>query len=724
MNLYSAASLIASTSCITLGIYVYAKDRTRTLNTAFALTACLAGIWTAFPFVASLPRDEATALLLTRGVHVFAAFVPPAFYYFVLVLLDLRHDPIAKRPLFYLLPTSLVFVALSFHPQFITGLLRHQPFFVVIPGPLFVPFIIFFITGSVFTFYRYLTGYAQSSGAKRNQLTYILVAFLLAHIAAGMHFLATYLHAEPIPHDFLLILFASLITYAIVKHRVMDITIAMKEGLVHIVTIGMVIVPFSMLFLLIHTQLSISLSRSEAGVVFAFLTLIAIASYTIKTSTKETIARTLFRSRYDMYDTLSNFSRALVTILDLKTLTAEIVNTLAKVIGITTASLYLLDNEKNSYVLSSSYNPLWKQEPVPTLKTSDPLPLFLARSQTILVRDDFDHGTTSDHVRTLINAMKAMDAEVCIPMVNKNNLIGFCNLGTRTNHSMYSDDDLRLLTTLGQNAAIALDNAKLYEERKRSQILMHRTDRLRSMETIAAGFAHEIRNPLTSIKTFIQLAPHRKDDPEFNGYFYRVAADDVARIERLIQEILDYSRYREPDFKKEDLNDIVASSLYFIELKAYRNAMTIQKDFAADLPHVTLDRQQIKQVLLNLFLNALDAMPAPGSHLNVKTHRIIKPGEEDWVQVEVADSGTGIPPTDLEHIFDPFYSTNHQSTDREGTGLGLTIVHQIVQDHSGYIEVSSQPGTGTTFFVNLPVDQPQLKPQPAHGNATHDRPRA
>ncbi|MEK7268518.1 MAG: ATP-binding protein, partial [Nitrospirota bacterium] len=265
-------------------------------------------------------------------------------------------------------------------------------------------------------------------------------------------------------------------------------------------------------------------------------------------------------------------------------------------------------------------------------------------------------------------------------------------------------EDLGLLTTLGHNAAIALDNATLYQDLKRSQILMRRTDRLRSLETIAGGFAHEIRNPLTSIKTFVQLAPERKNDPEFMGQFSKVVFEDVDRIERLIQEILDYARYMEPKFMEEDLNDVIASCMYFIEVKADSKAITVEKDLASELPRVMLDRQQIKQVLLNLFLNAMEAMSDSGGRLTVKTHRLTKSGGDSWVQVEIADTGHGISAANLDHIFDPFYTTNHKSGEREGTGLGLTIVHQIVQEHHGYIEVKSAVGSGTTFFVNLPVN--------------------
>ena len=119
-----------------------------------------------------------------------------------------------------------------------------------------------------------------------------------------------------------------------------------------------------------------------------------------------------------------------------------------------------------------------------------------------------------------------------------------------------------------------------------------------------------------------------------------------------------------------------------------------------------LDRQQIKQVLLNLFINAMEAIDDGNGRLSVKTHKLIKLVNDPWVQIEIQDSGPGISPKDLEHIFDPFYTTKHASGEREGTGLGLTIAHQIIQEHGGYIEVSSEVGRGTTFFVNLPVNPP------------------
>jgi signal transduction histidine kinase len=300
----------------------------------------------------------------------------------------------------------------------------------------------------------------------------------------------------------------------------------------------------------------------------------------------------------------------------------------------------------------------------------------------------------------IVLTLDAMGSEVCLPLINKDRLIGFINLGPRADAQAYSQNELHLLTTLAQNAAVAVDNAMLYTDLKRSQILMRRTDRLRSLETIAGGFAHEIRNPLTSIKTFVQLAPGRRDDAEFIDRFSEVVIEDVYRIERLIHEILDYARYREPKFVQEDLNDIVVSCLYFIEVKAHSKVITIEKHLAPDLPSAMLDRQQIKQVLLNLFLNSMHAMNDRGGRLSVTTHRLHK-SDGTWIQIQIADTGVGISACNLEHIFDPFYTTKHESDEREGTGLGLTIVHQIIQEHHGYIEVESTVGAGTTFYINL-----------------------
>jgi signal transduction histidine kinase len=328
----------------------------------------------------------------------------------------------------------------------------------------------------------------------------------------------------------------------------------------------------------------------------------------------------------------------------------------------------------------------------------------LLQAQTIVIREELEIRNEHKGTDPVLAALKAMEAEACIPLINKGSLIGFCNLGRFSKLKMSSDDDIHLLATLGQNAAVALDNALLYEDLKRTQKLIQRADRLRSLEIMAGGFAHEIRNPLTSIRTFIELAPLRREDSYFMDEFSSVVKDDVSRIERLIHEILGYARYMEPKYSEENINDIVMACILFMQVKAEQEGILIAKDLANDVPRMRLDRQQIKQAFLNLFLNAIDATRGRQGRITVKTYVLNKGNRDLWVRIVIADNGSGISADDLEHIFDPFFTTKHKSEEHEGTGLGLVIVHQIIQQHSGHIEVESQVGEGSTFVISLPIN--------------------
>ncbi len=406
----------------------------------------------------------------------------------------------------------------------------------------------------------------------------------------------------------------------------------------------------------------------------------------------------------ELLNIVTRFSAELGTMTDLTTLGNCIIQELCRAGATTHGTLFLLDREHEYYRRTNVVGQAAHTLMPPTLLESHPLPLRLLETNRIMTQAnsaaDLQEAASGAAARA---AMETMQVTRAVPHFIKGRLIAISLLGSA--HSSNEENALSraMLDALAQAATNALDTIVLYEDLHRSHTLMKRTDRLKSLETIAGGFAHEIRNPLTSIKTFIQLAPERKDDPQFIQEFSKVVLDDVYRIERLIQEILDYARYMEPKLTDEDFNDIVSSCLYFIDVKADSHGIKIEKELAPELPRVMLDRQQIKQVLLNLLLNAMDSMAGVGGRLRVQTRKLVKPGGHVWVHIEIEDSGEGIQETNLEHIFDPFFTTKHESGEHEGTGLGLTIVHQIIQEHHGEIRVKSSVGVGTTFFVSLPA---------------------
>ena len=234
-------------------------------------------------------------------------------------------------------------------------------------------------------------------------------------------------------------------------------------------------------------------------------------------------------------------------------------------------------------------------------------------------------------------------------------------------------------------------------ELKQSQDLIRRADRLSSLGMLTAGLAHEIRNPLVAIRTFTQLLPERYQDPEFRNSFQALALKEVDRICGLINDLLSFARPSMPNVSAEDVNEIVEGIVRILETEAKEKEVLIYRRLAAHLPKIFIDKEQIKQVIMNIILNALQSIEGRGV-VEVATRLFTKNGSEQYVQIEVRDSGVGILEKDLEDIFNPFFTTK-----KDGSGLGLSISHQIVQEHGGYIVVESQVGKGTTFSVNLPV---------------------
>ena len=274
---------------------------------------------------------------------------------------------------------------------------------------------------------------------------------------------------------------------------------------------------------------------------------------------------------------------------------------------------------------------------------------------------------------------------------------------------------MELLSTLANQAAIAIENARLYENLKQSQDTLRRADRLSSLGLLTAGLAHEIRNPLVAIRTFTQLLPERYNDAEFREGFQGLALKEVDRICGLINDLLSFARPSRPNVAEENMSDVVDGIARILETEAKEKGVEIARDFGHDLPKVWIDREQMKQVFMNLILNAIQAMREGGS-IFIST-RLISRDEAghsgQFVQVEVRDTGIGIPAENLDHIFDPFFTSKD-----EGSGLGLSISHQIVQEHGGYVTVESKLDVGTTFFVNLPTGKPirQLNNGRAHAS--------
>jgi len=303
-------------------------------------------------------------------------------------------------------------------------------------------------------------------------------------------------------------------------------------------------------------------------------------------------------------------------------------------------------------------------------------------------------------VRMLITAYT--DMEVVIQAINEGHVYRYIT-------KPYNEDDLRNAVRQGIETYYLLrERERLEAEKIETAKRMARANRLSAVGTLAAGMAHEINNPLTAVSAFLQMLPqkYREDrkDKEYWEQFYRRVCEELDRIHHLISRMLRYSRFTGQDeyhLQETDLNEVLEDMIALLVPEAKKRLDVFKKDLAPDLPTGWMDRERMKQVFMNLLLNAIQATEK--GTITVRSSLAARGNDQAVLEVAVSDTGSGIAEEHLQKLFDPFFTTKHH----EGSGLGLLTCHQIVEAHRGFIDVDSEPGKGATFTVRLPLNPEQ-----------------
>jgi len=255
-----------------------------------------------------------------------------------------------------------------------------------------------------------------------------------------------------------------------------------------------------------------------------------------------------------------------------------------------------------------------------------------------------------------------------------------------------------ILLLIGFAGVVSLFLAQAYRSTRTSLTSLEReletSRRLASLGRLAAGVAHEIRNPLSSIKGFATYFKERYRDNPDDRKTSEIMIQEVDRLNRVITQLLEFARPPVIQKKRTSLQSLIQHSLKMIERQASTKQIEIHSHLQPEIKEIDLDPDGINQVLLNLYLNAIEAMDQ-GGKLSVSLS--LDQGSP-WVKIAVSDTGAGIRKQDLEHVFDPYFTTK-----QSGTGLGLAIVHKIIEAHRGQVRVESEGGRGTTVTVLLPA---------------------
>ena len=307
--------------------------------------------------------------------------------------------------------------------------------------------------------------------------------------------------------------------------------------------------------------------------------------------------------------------------------------------------------------------------------------------------DKLPHGLRAILRETLRTGDRQENGELVLPLGDHNAVV-------RASSSIFHGQQGEMLGAL----VVLTDITAL----KRLELQIRRSDRLASLGTLSAGMAHEIKNPLVSIKTFAQLLPERYQDSDFRDTFSNLIGHEIDRIDSLVNQLLRFARPAKPVLKPMHVHEVLEKSLQLVGHRLYQKEIKLTRSWQADVDTIRADADQLEQVFLNFFLNAMDAMNR-GGELSVVTE--IHAASE-WVaaisgtngdsqevlRVTVRDDGEGIRKEDIPHVFDPFFTTKDY-----GTGLGLSVVHGIIQEHGGQIEVESELKKGTAFHILLPL---------------------
>ncbi|MBY0493339.1 MAG: hypothetical protein K2Y23_03920 [Cyanobacteria bacterium] len=250
----------------------------------------------------------------------------------------------------------------------------------------------------------------------------------------------------------------------------------------------------------------------------------------------------------------------------------------------------------------------------------------------------------------------------------------------------------RRLTARYRDTAVSLERAN--RELRESQEHLRRADRLSALGEIAAGLAHEIQNPLAGVKGALEIITSRVAHGTPEAEFADIGGKELARLEGLVSEFLTYARPHDPALRPTDVHEIVERVAALLNAQAERKSVALVFERPTAMPLLSIDPEQITQVIFNVVLNAIQATPAGGQ---IRIREFVEP---DWGVIDVIDEGPGIPPEHALRLFDPFFTTKPR-----GTGLGLAISQRIVTAHRGTIEALPGSPSGSVFRIRLPLPE-------------------
>ena len=542
---------------------------------------------------------------------------------------------------------------------------------------------------------NFILSYGQTKIARqRLQILYLLVGICSMFIIGLVLHVANYFFELGYSFFFVASLYSLLISFffalAIVKYRLVDIHFIIRGSILYSILTGLVLVIYVLLIKNVCDILANKFGTTSLLVESVFILVLVFLLRPLERRVEEFIDRFFYRDRYLFQLKFFEFTRTLLNILDLQTLSRATVEFISQALVVNKVGIWTLDVEADSYRMTSQTGFL---EERPFAEES-PFIAYLKKSQRAV---ELEYIKNYYPLQAEVKEMITEHIALAVPFQWEEGLLGFLLVGDKRNGKNFTIMEIEALEALAPAMAMAISRALLYQNLKRKDLQMMQSEKLAALGEMAASFVHGIRNPLGIISGSAETLKKKIPEP-VQSEMIQFIREESERINRMLTNFLEFAKPKPPTFQEVNLKDILRRTVDLSSIPARERGVQVVQEYPQDKVSLFLDPEQIHEAFVNLELNALEAMPAGGTLRITLTQK-----ENKDVIIRVSDTGVGIPAGRESKIFDPFFTTKEQ-----GTGLGLTIVHTVVKNHGGTISVANNDGGGATFTISLPVPKGML----------------
>lgn len=715
MNIYLVPPALGFVVFLCLVLAALFKGSRRPAELLFA-GFCLSGalINLDIILVSAIP-DKATALQVDRTIYIFFVFSIPLYIRFIHVFLG------ESRPWLdgAALAVSILFLVFTRSDYFISGLNEYSFGRIARAGPLYHAFCFAGAMASVYCLVMLFKALRETEeGRQRNRLKFIIVGM-------GMSAFLLLLNYLPIngfsiyPMGNFVFVPAVIMAFGVLKYDLFDVDAAIRKGMVYFFLTGTIMVIYAFLFYILDIFFR-EFARSHILFSPFVLALTVIFLFDpVRKGVERFTDKHFFSGKYDYRRTLKEISEEMTLLLRYEDIRRFLVTSIENTVQVEDVRLVVpRDDDERSRAV-------WGNRVIFDVLERQKAPI--SKGSSVISR-------LADGERKAFERLfEVCGAVILFPVIFRGRLNGLITLGQKKSGELFVQEDLELLSTVANQCAVALENARAYEElqelnanleekvrertaeleralreKENAQNRLIQSERLAAIGQLAAGVAHEINNPLASALSLVQTSVEsmRRDGaPGGEGQDCDEIIDDLEftireleRVRDIIRSLLGLSRQTTALVESVNLNRVVEDALMVLRNQYKGLDVVIARDYQEDLPEIEGNYANLGQVVVNIVKNAIQALPKKEGKISVTTKTL----DDGKVCFECRDNGMGIPPENIRQIFDPFFTTKEAG---RGTGLGLYISNEIVRRHGGRIDVCSTVNEGCVFRVELPARQ-------------------